>query len=55
MEIIFVIALLLPIMGIISWCWISGIVFMNDHYPDYKGEDLFDERSISKTGKKRKS
>lgn len=55
MEIILVLALTLPLLVLMSWYWVSAIDFMNKHYPDYKGEDLFDERSMSKTGKKRKS
>lgn len=46
MEILLVIAILLPIMGLISWLWISGIVFMSENYPDYKGEDLFDDQNL---------
>ena len=26
-----------------AYNWIRGIDYMNENYPDYKGEDLFDE------------
>jgi hypothetical protein len=28
---------------VITYNWIKGIEHMRDNYPDYKGEDLFDE------------
>ena len=28
---------------IISFFWIRGIDYMNENYPDYKGEDFFNE------------
>ena len=29
---------------IISIFWVKGIDYMQDNFPDYKGEDLFDEK-----------
>jgi len=38
------IALIIFILSlIISIFWIKGIDYMQDNFPDYKGEDLFDE------------
>lgn len=28
---------------VMSLIWINGIDYMHTNYPDYKGEDLFDE------------
>ena len=27
----------------LGWKWVMGIDYMQEHHPDYKGEDLFDE------------
>jgi hypothetical protein len=33
---------------IISIFWVRGINYMQDNYPEYKGEDLFDENKKAK-------
>ncbi len=38
-------------MGII---WVNGIDYMSKNYPDYKGEDLFDEDESQPTKKPKK-
>ena len=30
----------------ISWIWVRKIDYMQDNYPDYKGEDLFDDDKV---------
>ena len=41
-------------MGIL---WVNGIDYMDKNYPDYKGEDLFDEdkKDEKKTKQRRKT
>ena len=34
---------MLVFVGLISYVWVRGIDYMNEHHPDYKGEDLFGE------------
>ena len=29
--------------SLIAWRWVKGIDYMDKNYPDYKGDDLFDE------------
>lgn len=29
--------------ALIAWRWVTGIDFMKENHPDYKGCDLFDE------------
>jgi hypothetical protein len=36
----------------ISVIWVNGINYMQENYPDYKGEDLFDEDLTKKPTKK---
>ena len=31
------------IIGIGAWCWVTNIDYMRTKYPDYKGEDLFED------------
>lgn len=33
--------LLLLVLGPICWLWVSGIDYMHNNHPDYKGDDLF--------------
>ena len=28
--------------GLISWSWVSGIDYMKENHPDYKGEDFLE-------------
>jgi hypothetical protein len=37
------IVVILVITMCISVIWVNGINYMQENYPDYKGEDLFDE------------
>jgi hypothetical protein len=30
----------------VAFLWVSGIDAMKDNYPDYKGEDLYDEEGF---------
>ena len=34
---------MLPIVLLLAIAWVKGIDYMQENYPDYKGEDLFDE------------
>lgn len=36
-------------MALLSWSWVRGIDYMKENHPDYKGDDLFDDDSITKT------
>jgi hypothetical protein len=29
--------------ALLSWAWVSGIDYMIENHPDYRGEDLFGE------------
>ena len=29
--------------ALLSWSWVSGIDYMKENHPDYKGEDFLDE------------
>jgi hypothetical protein len=40
LDIIIVISVLLTL---VSYAWVKGIDNMNENYPDYKGEDFFNE------------
>jgi hypothetical protein len=33
----------LVILGIVIWFWTGRIDYMAENYPDYKGEDFFNE------------
>jgi hypothetical protein len=43
------------IMGFVAWAWVRGIDRMMRDFPDYRGEDLFDEfpgqKKPAETGK----
>jgi hypothetical protein len=41
-NIILVIIGILALIGI-AIIWVRGINYMDEHYPDYRGEDLFNE------------
>jgi hypothetical protein len=41
-EIIFTIVIGLAILGVVI-LWVSGIDYMKNNHPDYKGEDFFNE------------
>jgi hypothetical protein len=43
MEALYIIGIILIISGFISWAWVQGIDRAMRDFPDYKGEDLFDE------------
>ena len=41
---IIVAILIVAASSLLAWAWVRGIDNMKDNHPDYKGEDLFDER-----------
>jgi hypothetical protein len=43
MELAISIGVILIISICISIIWVNGINYMQENYPDYRGEDLFDE------------
>ena len=48
MEILLVIGVIIPIVSLITWRWVIGLEYMHTNYPEYKGEDLFDENVTNK-------
>ena len=48
MGTVIAIGVILIFMGMISILWVRGIDYMNKNHPDYKGEDLFDEKEDGK-------
>lgn len=38
------ILIILFICGLVTWRWVVGIDYMQKNHPEYKGEDLFDEK-----------
>lgn len=38
---------MLPVIAILAVFWVNGIDYMQENYPDYKGEDLFGEDTES--------
>jgi len=36
--------IILTLIGLVSWLWVTGIDIMKNKHPDYKGEDFFDEQ-----------
>jgi hypothetical protein len=45
------IGVILVITMCISVIWVKGIDYMQENYPDYEGEDLFDEDLTTKEKK----
>jgi hypothetical protein len=43
MELAIIIGMAILSSVFLAVLWIKGIDYMQDNYPDYKGEDLFDE------------
>jgi hypothetical protein len=43
MELLISILIVTSISTFIAVFWMRGINYMHENYPDYKGEDLFDE------------
>jgi hypothetical protein len=39
------------IIGIGAWCWVTNIDYMHTKYPEYKGEDLFEDDEDDKKTK----
>ena len=39
------------ILGFLCWAWVRGIDNMMRDFPDYKGEDLFDEYTTNENKK----
>jgi hypothetical protein len=33
----------ITMVGLISWLWVKGIDYMKENYPNYEGEDFFNE------------
>lgn len=56
MEHFIVICTTLVVSSLIGWRLIRGIDYMDRNYPNYKGEDLFEEKlpNEKKTNKRRK-
>jgi hypothetical protein len=48
MEILLLIGVIIPIVSLITWRRVSGLEYMHTNYPEYNGEDLFDENVINK-------
>ena len=40
---IIIIALIAIGLGLLVWLWVSGVEYMAKHYPDYNGDDFFNE------------
>jgi hypothetical protein len=51
MELAISIGVILIISICISVIWVNGINYMQENYPDYEGEDLFDEDLTTKEKK----
>jgi len=51
MELLLTIVIVIAVSIYIGILWVNGIDYMSKNYPDYKGEDLFDE-DLSKPIKK---
>lgn len=43
MELAITIVVVSVVSIIVGILWVNGIDYMDKNYPDYKGEDLFDE------------
>lgn len=43
MEVVISIFACVILLAVISVLWVRGIDYMKENYPDYKGEDFFDE------------
>ncbi len=52
MELLITILSCLGVSFILAVLWVRGIDYMDKNYPDYKGEDLFDE-DLTKTPTKK--
>ena len=39
---LFVVLFMVVFTGLISWSWVSGIDYMKENHPDYKGEDFLE-------------
>ena len=52
MELLITILACLGVSFILAVLWVRGIDYMDKHYPEYKGEDLFDEDLTKKPTKK---
>ena len=33
----------IAMIGLIAWLWVKGIDYMKEKYPNYEGEDFFNE------------
>jgi hypothetical protein len=40
--------IILAIVTVIAFFWVSGIDYMDKNHPDYKGEDLFEDEEDKK-------
>lgn len=40
---VFIILVVVVLLMIVSYLWVKGIDYMKEKYPDYKGEDFFNE------------
>jgi hypothetical protein len=48
MDAMFFFGIAIVILGFLCWAWVRGIDNMMRDFPDYKGEDLFDEEPPKK-------
>jgi hypothetical protein len=37
-----VIGIVSVVAGVLAFCWVDGIDYMNENHPDYKGEDFLE-------------
>jgi hypothetical protein len=51
MDAVFIFGICIVILGFLCWAWVQGIDNMMRDFPDYKGEDLFDEEPPKKKEK----
>lgn len=40
----------ITMVGLISWLWVKGIDYMKEKYPNYEGEDFFNEEDKNEIG-----
>jgi len=52
MDAMFFFGVCIVILGFLCWAWVRGIDNMMRDFPDYKGEDLFDEEPPKKKSDK---
>jgi hypothetical protein len=48
-----VVTFLIIFVAALVFAWVDGITHMMENHPDYRGEDLFDEKPLKKTNEKK--